>query len=88
MSRTIGPFASIRLALALILLVAHTATFTAGGQPAQPPGQPAGAQAQPANARDALHVKFKEGTAIRLRGNQLVSLGADDLTALTAVLGQ
>jgi hypothetical protein len=37
MSRTIGPFASIRLALAFTLLVAHTVAFTAGGQPAQPP---------------------------------------------------
>ena len=37
-------------------------------------------------SKERVHVKFKEGTQIRLRGNQLVSLGNDDLSGLRAVV--
>ena len=39
-----------------------------------------------ANAKDRLHVKFVDGSAIRLRGNTLVSVGSTDVSALRAVL--
>ena len=39
-----------------------------------------------ANAKDHLHVKFVDGSAIRLRGNTLVSVGSTDVSALRAVL--
>jgi hypothetical protein len=31
----------------------------------------------------ALHLKFAEGSAVRLRGNHFVTLADDDLTGLT-----
>ena len=39
-----------------------------------------------ATAKDRLHVKFVDGSAIRLRGNTLVSVGSTDVSALRAVL--
>jgi serine protease len=39
-----------------------------------------------ASSRDRLHVKFVDGSAIRLRGNTLVSVGTTDVSELRAVL--
>jgi serine protease len=47
---------------------------------------PKGAAGVGAASKERAHVKFKEGTSIRLRGNQLVSLGGTDLTELRAVI--
>jgi serine protease len=73
------------LAVAMIgaSIVGPPATAQSGR--AQPPSQAQG-QANRNNERLTLHVKFQEGTSIRLRGTRLVSLGNDDLSALDAVL--
>src|SRR5687768_15407564 len=75
--------AALAVALMGASIVGPPATAQSGR--GQPPSQ-AQAQANRNNQRLTLHVKFQEGTSIRLRGGRLVSLGNDDLSALDAVL--
>jgi hypothetical protein len=70
MSRAIGPFASIRLALAFVLLVAHTVTFTAGARWLNRP------DSQRAAAHSALSTSIGSTRVTRRARNQAASNAA------------
>jgi serine protease len=70
------------------LVVAAIALSTEGTSATAQSGRGQAASQANQNERLALHVKFREGTSIRLRGARLVSLGNDDLSGLDAVLAR
>lgn len=78
--------AALTRTLAALAVAAIGASIVGPSATAQSGRGQAPAQASRNNERLALHVKFQEGTSIRLRGGRLVSLGNDDLSALDAVL--
>src|SRR5688572_27281324 len=76
-------------ALSRTLVVAVIAASIVGTSATAQSGRgQAPSQASQNNERLALHVKFREGTSIRLRGGRLVSVGNDDLSGLDAVLAR
>jgi len=55
-------------------------------EPRPTPAKPPTSTILPGYSRERLHLKFQEGTAIRLRGNHFASLDNDDLSGLEAAL--
>lgn len=78
--------AALTRTLAALAVAALGASIVGPSATAQSGRGQAPGQVSRNTERLALHVKFQEGTSIRLRGGRLVSLGNDDLSALDAVL--
>ena len=88
------------LALCTVVLCVAAHSWTVGaalaaaqGAPAPGPSEPARSATGPSDARvrpgqssTALHVKFVDGSGIRLRGQRFVSLTGTDVSGLAAVL--
>ena len=80
--------ATLSRTLAALVVAVIAASIVGTSATAQSGRGQAPSQASQNNERLALHVKFREGTSIRLRGGRLVSVGNDDLSGLDAVLAR
>ncbi len=80
--------ATLSRTLAALVVAVIAASILGTSATAQSGRGQAPSQASQNNERLALHVKFREGTSIRLRGGRLVSVGNDDLSGLDAVLAR
>lgn len=74
------------LALLPILAGASLAQAQEPRRTAQTAKKPSDAKVPPGHSRTRLHLKFVEGTTVRLRGDRFVSLGGDNVSSVNAAI--